>query len=127
MSKHTPGPLNIHRIYGFNNKPLVIEAGAFSDGRIHDAWVAWDFRIAKGDKIVASMECSTANNGGWPGVDNPAEARANALLFIAAPELLEALKLILSDLLLSDNNWADALPSAKLAQAAIAKAEGGAQ
>jgi hypothetical protein len=49
-------------------------------------------RIASGDKLIATLECNTADNGGWPSVSNPEEARANGLLIIAATELLEAVK-----------------------------------
>jgi hypothetical protein len=87
MTQHTPGPWNEHRFYPLNNKSLKISP---DDGR--SDWLCWDIRIAQGDKLIATLECSTAANGGWPSVSDPEEARANARLMISAPLMLRALE-----------------------------------
>lgn len=120
---HTPGPWNFHPAYPLDGKPLTIEGSEYCPGAV---WTSWDFRIAQGDKIIATVECSTANNGGWPHVSSPDEARANAHLFVAAPGLLKALEEIerLAENIPTENATAFnvAMKIADAARAAIAQA-----
>jgi hypothetical protein len=121
MSEHTPGPWNIHRST-IDNQPFVVNPG---NGDV--PWVAFSQDIAVDEKVIAEVTMQTAK-GGWPRVDNVEEAKANARLICAAPELLEALKAMVSA-----NGGVAVMPTqeakeqnAALAQArsAIAKAEG---
>lgn len=76
-------------------------------------WVIrFDFNVFGGDGRLVASAGGHANNVTPLGTD--AENRANAHLIAAAPELLEALKLIVE-------HFGDPL---KVARAAIAKAEG---
>jgi hypothetical protein len=95
MSKHTPGPWQ-------------------TDQAEHDAPYQ-DIRIHAGKGSICCVWIDDA-----PLHDYNAEQRANARLIAAAPELLEALKRLMSE----TTTMQDALEAAQQARAAIAKAEG---
>lgn len=126
--KHTPGPWTKH-IYS-QERPLCIN----SNGRqiaFHNIY------IGHGDKIIGSVEmAATSSIAGYPHVDNMTEMKANAALFMAAPDLLDALPDLEEMRMIADwmsrpptnptavrlslkmESWADAIEAAK------SKAEG---
>jgi hypothetical protein len=81
-TKNTKGPWNIHPHLG--GEPLEVTG---SDG---ESWTYVEDVIAKGDKVIARVEMSTST-GGFPKVQNPQEAKANAALIVAAPEMYDLL------------------------------------
>ena len=115
-TKHTPGPWKV------SDKMMT-------DDMIcrHDALGAWvhSCRYIEGTgKLLANAQSSepigTGCKGGHPQVASRDEMLANARLIAAAPELLDALRLVLAhDGALTGADWT-------AIRAAIAKAEGGA-
>lgn len=89
---HTPGPWSIHRLSHDGVVPCVPEDGS----------QPFEFRnvfVGAGEKVVAEVVMWTAGaNGGYPRVDNTPEQDANARLITSAPDLLSALKDVLSDI-----------------------------
>ncbi len=84
-SSHSTAPFSVH-YYGRN-------------GEIHNCeipggekWQFADIYIGSGNKIIATFPAIARKNPGYPRVTNIAEMRANAALFLAAPDLLECLK-----------------------------------
>jgi hypothetical protein len=121
----TEGPWNIHRCYPLEAEPTRVRG---QDGIAY--FSAWDARIAKGDKILAEVQMKKLddenNKHGWPMVEDLEEARANARLMMAAPEMYEALTVCLKALeeleaktLVGDEGC---LWPAEIARAALAKA-----
>lgn len=112
--KHTPGPWKV------SDKMM-------SDDMVcrHDALGAWvhSRRYIEGaGKLLANAESNepigTDCSGGHPQVESRDEMLANARLIAAAPELLDALRLVLAhDGALTGADWT-------AIRAAIAKAEG---
>ena len=101
MSKmsHTPGPWIRDRESGFD----------------------CDVRAANGRKIASvNVQCMAKTKQQFDG--RKSENEANALLIAAAPELLEALKMIAN----AENSALDLAYCKGIARAAIAKATGGA-
>jgi len=85
--------------------------------------VAPDFGDGHGQfSILCAEGCGIAMAEAWIG-EHRAEATANAHLIAAAPELLEALKLLLADVA-DYPAWQRPCHAVDVAQAAIAKAEG---
>ena len=82
------------------------------------AWVAWTYSVGIGMNAVA--EVAAYSNGqegaGYRRPNTQAEARANARLIAAAPELLEALQDMVSD------HECLSKPTIDFARRAIAKA-----
>lgn len=106
MSKHTPGPWTAHVPYPATNPRYAVTA-SYPNG--------------------LTFEVAVASMGDW----SMAEARANATLIAAAPELLEALRGIVQELdefgfINSQDNDPDGgeSPAIGTARAAIAKATG---
>lgn len=95
MTTHTSGPWCIHDAYK-NNKPFDVVS---TDGHTYQAF---SLRISQGDKLVCEVTSST-HSAGFPMVDNETEARANAILIAAAPELLAIVK----ELKECSNYWSD--------------------
>lgn len=88
-SSHSAAPFSIHP-YGGN--------GAIHNCKSPDEkWEFADIYVGSGDKIIATFPAVSSKNPGYPRVTNIAEMRANANLFIAAPDLLEALIRILDN------------------------------
>ena len=111
---HTPGPWNIHPAYA-DDLPMPVR----SDDGMRWNWLA--VRIAKGDRLIGYAEFNDCDQCGFPHVADVAEARANARLMVAAPELLSALEAVMLTVAgcERDAHWV-------AARAAIAKAKGGA-
>lgn len=107
VAAHTPGPWNEHEHYPLNSEVRHVTDGDFD---------YWTGRIAKGDMLIGEVHYQSAT-GGWPHVEDIDEARANARLIIAAPELLAALKEVVGCEYLHDYQR-------ELIASAIAKAEG---
>jgi hypothetical protein len=115
-TRHTPGPWKV------SDKMMT-------DDMIcrHDAIGAWlhSRRCIEGaGKLLAAAESNepieTGYNGGHPQVESRDEMLANARLIAAAPELLDALRLVLAhDGALTGADW-------ETIRAAVDKAEGGA-
>lgn len=84
MANHTPGPWNIHPSY-----PL--DTPISSCKRAIDPFDFWDARVAQGEKLIAEVSYQSTT-AGFPRVTDIDEAKANALLIVAAPEMLEVLK-----------------------------------
>lgn len=104
MSQHTPGPWFVHDFS---------EAPGFANPSPADVTVSCDHPATI---TVASMDrAMTATLG---------EARANAHLIAAAPELLTALKWFIDDIDGTRTRMLDFKRNVELARAAIAKAEG---
>ena len=80
----TEGPWNFHQYYDPFEGPVGTVNG----------FDYWNCTIAKGDKILGTASYQTGA-GGVPKVENLEEAKANAHLMVAAPELFEALNLML--------------------------------
>ena len=81
----TPGPWNTHEHYN----PIDVEP------TICEGFEAITISIAAGEKIIGTADGfihTTGYDGGYPRCDNYDEARANARLMVAAPEMYEALK-----------------------------------
>ena len=117
MSKHTAGIWNIHPS-SVDAKPYIVDT---HDG---EPWIAFSQWIGNDkNNIIASVEMSTAQGGhGW--VRSVEEAKANAQLISAAPDLLEALKdavQVMEPFMQNDGYIAVRVG---LARAAIDKAEG---
>jgi hypothetical protein len=120
----TEGPWNIHRCY-----PLEEDPHRVRDEKGVEYFTTWDALIAKGDTIIASVQMSKMDEGragAFPTVDDVEEARANARLMMAAPEMYEALTVCLKALeeleaktLVGDEGC---LWPAEIARAALAKA-----
>ena len=88
----TPGPWNIHFAY-----PLEAEPHRVGDSRGAEYFTSWSTRIAAGDKLIAEVDMRKMDDpasGGFPAVEDLAEARANARLIMASPELLAALQAV---------------------------------
>lgn len=88
ISKHTPGPWNIHPAYEDD-----MNIKAYSSGDDSEPWVACEAYIARGETIVCKAEMRTSRNG-WPLPRTRGEMIANANLIIAAPDMLEVLEWI---------------------------------
>lgn len=92
---HTKGPWNIHPHY----YPIDGEEIVCADFR------ALTISIAKGEQLIGEASAYIPNEGysaGYPRVNDYEEAKANARLIAAAPELAEALQAMLSDVNRSD-------------------------
>jgi hypothetical protein len=118
---HTPGPWNIHPAY-INDEPMQ---ACSEDGKERWNWLT--LRIAKGNRLIGSADFNDCVDCGWPRIDDVEEARANARLMVAAPELLAALQIIAD----SEEHHGfsfvcDFSTLQGVARAAIAKATGGA-
>jgi hypothetical protein len=121
---HTPGPWNIHPAYA-DDLPMPVRS---DDGSQRWNWLA--LRIAKGERLIGYAEFNDCDQCGFPHVADVAEARANARLMVAAPELLDAL-MEFSGVWDSGHTFAemdvdDVEAMRARARAAIAKATGGA-
>lgn len=116
MSRHTPGPWNIHPLY--DNGPYLVSSEEYGD-----TWQHMNIAVAAGEKLIGEVSYCTRKEPfrGSPRVDDVEEARANARLMVAAPELLAAL------VALANEHSIDSIePHVVAARAAIAKAKGGA-
>jgi hypothetical protein len=112
---HTPGPWNIHPAY-IGDQPIPVRS---EDGEQRWNWLA--LRIAKGERLIGYAEFNDCDDCGFPRIDDLEEARANARLMVAAPELLSALEAVMLTVAgcERDAHWV-------ASRAAIAKAKGGA-
>lgn len=107
MSKHTPGPWEVHN--GTDVYPVDDEKARFY--------------VADCDPDNAPVASSLLEPGEHPNTDATYEqAMANARLIAAAPDMLEALRRFEAYYPAGINPWLD--EAASLARAAIAKAEG---
>ena len=108
MSKHTPGPWAVHSAY-----PWIIKQGP-------------DVPFIQPDSGVTICNTMGHENSGF--FPTPEEGRANARLIAAAPELLEALKLLDEAFCADDYGTKEGRAKGRAAlvatRAAIAKAEG---
>lgn len=98
MSKHTPGPWSLHNFDG-------------------DTYRIVDDRDMADLSYVATVHYHEDYDG---------ETRANAKLLAAAPEMLEALKIVETRLTHLAQNSVDVVSELRLARIAIAKAGGAA-
>lgn len=113
MSKHTPGPWEADRHYVVTGRgrlatihPPSAHPDAFAEKRHDEGWLDAYLRLQP-ERIAIG-----------------AEQEANATLMAAAPELLEALKVIVNSVETTGNpEWRGSLMH-KQCRAAIAKAEG---
>ena len=113
-TKHTPGPWKV------SDKMMTDEMVCRHD--TIGAWVHSCRHIEGAGKLLAAAQSNepigTGYNGGHPQVASRDEMLANARLIAAAPELLDALRLVLAhDWPLTGAEWT-------AIRAAIAKAEG---
>jgi hypothetical protein len=86
----TEGPWNFHKAYPLEAAPFRVRN---TDGI--EYFTSWDTRIAKGETIIAEVQMKVmddAAGGGWPQIKDIEEARANAQLLLAAPQLFAALE-----------------------------------
>lgn len=113
-TKHTPGPWNLHPAY-VDEQPLQCVSVGVELTFQH-------IPVAQGEKFIAVAHYQTPAPG-FPHVADLEEAKANARLIAAAPELLEAL----NDLVESAEVGTAAIlnPLVEKARAAVAKATGG--
>lgn len=82
--QHTPGPFSVHTYSDVQaTRPITTD-----DGR---TWLAGGITIGSGDKMIAEVSWRSESSG-YPAVDNEAEMRANAALFIASADLLSELR-----------------------------------
>ena len=114
--KHTPGPWKV------SDKMMTDEMVCHHDNI--GAWVHSSRRIEGAGKLLATADSNepigSGYTGGYPQVGRRAEMLANARLIAAAPELLDALRLVLAhDGALTGADW-------ETIRAAVDKAEGGA-
>ena len=109
----TPGPYSVHP-YSEVQKPKVVTG---ADGRY---FVSAGISIGAGRKLLGHVSMRT-NGVGYPSIETESEMQAVANLWMAAPELLEALQALV-------NSFETHRPKALWdnARAAIAKATGGA-
>lgn len=75
---HTPTPWNLHRCY--DGAIVAVERSdvgkePFTDG---------SFVIARGDKVIGTIQFRAGKDIGWEHVSNPEEYRANAELVLLA-------------------------------------------
>jgi hypothetical protein len=115
-TKHTPGPWKV------SDKMMTDEMVCRHDTL--GAWVHSRRHIEGAGKLLATAQSNepigTGYNGGHPQVESRDEMLANARLIAAAPELLDALRLVLAhDGALTGADWT-------AIRAAVDKAEGGA-
>ena len=114
-AQHTPGPWKV------SDKMMTDEMVCRHDNI--GAWVYSRRDIEGAGKLLATASASepigTDYNGGHPQVESRDEMLANARLIAAAPELLDALRLVLAhDGALTGADWT-------AIRAAVDKAEGG--
>lgn len=84
--RYTKGPWGMHRAY-INNEPIAVVR---PNGSV---FVGYTAVISAGNKIIGNATLTAAaDGGGFPTVDNLIECKANANLFIAAPDMYEAIK-----------------------------------
>lgn len=93
MSKHSEGPYSVHP-YTDCQGPHTLATGIVVQG----------ITIGAGRKMLGEVRMASKRDG-FPAIDNEAEMRATAALWIAAPELLEACRAMIE--------WDDAEKSAK--------------
>lgn len=92
MARHTEGPWNEHVAYPLSDISQHVDLA-------NGGWEFWIGKVAKGKKIIGEARMMNSGNG-FPTVTDLEEARANALLMIATPELLDALNGLLGLLVL---------------------------
>lgn len=116
-AQHTPWPFSVHP---YTDLVRVLDVKP-EDG---EPYTAGSIAIGAGRKIVGSVDYKSIT-AGYPSLDTVEEAEAVAALWIAAPELLEALEWIAANYENGHLNHVDFRVRAKyLADAAIAKARG---
>lgn len=81
---HTPGPFSVHTYSDIQATRSITS----NDGR---TWLAGAITIGAGEKMVGEVSWRSESSG-YPAVDNEAEMRANAALFIASADLLSELR-----------------------------------
>ncbi len=116
VTKHTPGPWNV------SDKMMTDDLICRHDDL--GAWIHSRRCIEGAGKLLATAESNepigAGRKGGHPQVESRDEMLANARLIAAAPELLDALRLVLAhDGALTGADWT-------AIRAAVDKAEGGA-
>lgn len=117
-SKPTPGPYNFHPAYKEEVRFFEASNDVPARSRYHKV-------IAKDEIILAEIEATDYLGGpdfAWPQVSHQ-EAAANANLFLAAPDLLEAAQFYLDECLRFADRPVE-FEAARLFRAAIAKAHG---
>lgn len=122
--KHTHGYWNPHPNY--KSDGLVITG---DNGK---RWLSRQMYVAHGEKIICEVTMCKAIDDvdfGYPRVSDDAEFEANVALIAAAPDLLAALKNIVSEIRAygspeCDDNDSLSASALKTADAIIAKAEG---
>lgn len=82
--KHTQGQWTIHKLSDSFEPTAIVD----KDG---NAWVNLETYIGSGDKLICNVYMRTGK-GGYPHVDNVIEAKANAALITAAPDMLAVLQ-----------------------------------
>jgi hypothetical protein len=115
-AKHTPGPWEIYPGQ---------EAQAVTDEATGKVWVNQAFWIMcdrEGRRTrVGEIQLCTSHDG-YGSVDNAIEARANANLVTAAPDMAEALQRIASDASVGDDAQNKNDRPSEIARVALAKA-----
>jgi hypothetical protein len=94
MANFTHGPWNVHRAY-----PIEAAFHRVANSSGVDYFSAWTAGIASGDTLIGEVSAQKVDDGygkGWPTVEDVDEAKANAHIIVAAPDMYEALKLALA-------------------------------
>ena len=109
----TPGPYSVHPYSDVQTAKII-------NGADGESFVSAAISIGAGRKLLGEVSMRTGARG-YPCIDNEEEMQAVANLWMAAPELLEALQALV-------NSFEKHRPKALWdnARAAIAKATGGA-
>lgn len=125
-AKHTRGPYSVHP-YSTPEETYV------SGGENHRSFYYASLGIGAGEKLIAEVRMQrevVPGTCGFPSPETLEEMRANAALFIAAPDLLEALRqatYLIRDAE-KDTNWCSGDPYGESAadefERIIAKASG---
>jgi hypothetical protein len=96
-AQHTPGPWSLHP-YGAGESLVVGDDTS-------KPWISWKYSVGLGSKIITEVSACSDGGQGYPRPDNKPECEANARLIAAAPELLEMLEVIISDIGYSGYWW----------------------
>ncbi len=111
------GPYSIHPFSDIQTRKTIGSAG--------DTYETAAITIGAGDKMLGEVRFTTRALG-YPGINSEAEMAALARLWIAAPEMAEALRELLDcvDEISARAGWPDNAPHNK-ARALLSRIEGG--